>query len=348
MMRAVLYDGSGGVVVEDIAEPTIEDPRDALVRVTTSAICGTDLHVLHGATPIAAGTPLGHEFVGEIVAIGPAVWTVSVGDRVFASDFTACGSCWWCARADHWHCPERSFFGYGSVFGKPLGGAQAEFVRVPHADVVLAKVPPRCSEEAAVFLGDTLATGFAAAERGQVGTGDIVAVIGAGTVGQMAGLACQTSGAAAVVMSDLVSDRRYVATELGNVAATPARLRGVLDELTDGRGADVAIDAVGGTHGLNAALECVRRRGIVVSIGAHFTPEFALPVDRAFAEEVTLTFAIGDAIRLRDRIGPILAAGLIDPTAVVSSRVRLADVPDAYHRFARHEELKVLIDMDTS
>ena len=344
-MKGVVYAGPGRVTVDDVPEPRLEEPDDALVKVTLSAICGTDLHLVGGHVDMEAGTVLGHEFVGEVVAVGSAVRGIRPGDVVLGSDFTACGACWWCRRGDHWECPDRQFFGTGTSFGKALAGAQAEMVRVPQASTVLCPLPPACPADGAIFVGDALATGFAAAERGRVSPGDTVVVMGGGAVGQMASLACQAVGAAVVVVVDLVADRRALAAAHGALAATPEEVDSLIRRLTSGRGADVAVDAVGGAHVLDAALTLVRPRGTVVSVGAHFDPTFALPVARAFAEELTVTFAIGDAMRLRDRLLPLVAAGVIDPTVVVTERVGLTDVPAAYERFARHEAIKILIDM---
>jgi alcohol dehydrogenase len=342
-MRAVVFAEPGQVTVSEVPDPGIEGPRDAIVRVLVGAICGTDLHALHGLPGIRPGMVLGHEFVGEVVATGAALTTLAVGDRVVGSDFTACGRCWWCRRGDHWECTERRFFGFGSVFGAPLPGAQAEFVRVPYADTVLGRLPDGCPPEAAIFVGDNLASGYAAAERGGVTPGDTVAVVGGGAVGQMSSLACQAVGAAAVVVVDILPERRALAARHGAITAAPESSRSVVDELTQGRGADVVIDAVGGLRPLQSACDLVRARGTVVSVGAHFDATFPYPVARAFAEELSLRFAIGDGIRLRDRLLALVGAGVIDPTVVVSARVKLDDVPAAYQRLAAHQEVKVLI-----
>lgn len=342
-MRAVVFDSPGKVALADVPEPRVEHPTDALVNIRVSAICGTDLHALHGIPGIPPGTVLGHEFVGEIVEVGSAVRDRRVGELVVGSDFTACGRCWWCRNGDHWECEDRSFFGFGSVFGEPLPGAQSETIRTPHADSVLCPVPEYCSPEAAVFVGDTLACGFAAAERGRVAPGETVAIVGGGTVGQMASLACQTIGAAVVVVVERLPIRRQVAADNGAIPASPDGTDEIIAELTDGRGVDVAIDAVGGPAPLLAACNLVRRRGRIVSVGAHFDATFPYPIAKAFAEELTLSCAIGDSIRLRDRIFPLLSAGLIDPTAIVTSSVPLTGVPEAYQRMASHDELKVLI-----
>jgi alcohol dehydrogenase len=343
-MRAVVFAGPERVEVRSVPDPRIEAPEDALVRVTLSAICGTDLHAWHGLDGIPPGTPLGHEFVGEVVAVGAAVHHLSPGDRVVGSDFAACGHCWWCRQGDHWECPQRGMFGYGSVFGPALGGAQAELLRVPFAQTTLQRLPTGCSAEAAIFAGDTLASGVAAAERGGVKPGDVVAVIGGGAVGQMASLACQSYGAAAVVVTDLIPARRELIGRLGGVPSAPEDARRLIDELTDGRGADVVVEAVGGSGPLETAFSLVRRRGCVVSVGAHFAEHWPMPVARAFADELCVCFAIGDSIRLSPRILPLLTVGAIDPTAVVSERVSLDGVPDAYRRLADHTSVKILID----
>jgi threonine dehydrogenase-like Zn-dependent dehydrogenase len=343
-MKAVVYAGPGRMAVEDVADARIEEPGDAVVRVMVSAICGTDLHAFGGHLDgIVPGTILGHEFVGEVVEVGGTVTTFRPGMKVMGASFAACGRCWWCRRGDHWHCEARSMFGFGTVFGKPIGGAQAEYVRVPHADAVLCRLPDGCPPEAAIFVTDTLATGFVAAERGRVAPGDVVAVVGGGAVGQMASLACQAVGAAAVVVADLLPVRRAVAAANGALGAEPATVKAVIDELTGGRGADVVVEAVGGSGPLAAAIGLVRAGGNVVSVGAHFDPAFPFPSDRAFDQELSLTFGIGDSIRVRDRLLPLVSSGVLDPTVVVTSTVSLADVPAAYERFARHEELKVLI-----
>ena len=252
-MRAVVFDGSGGVRVDSVPEPTIEREGDAVVRVRRAAVCGTDLNLIAHPGDLPAGTVLGHEFAGEVVEVGTAVRGLGVGDLVAGADYTACGRCWWCRRGDHWHCAERQFFGTGSAFGPALDGAQAERVRVPHADVVLRPVPPGVSLDAAVFLGDTLATGYAAVRRAGYLPGDTVAVVGGGPVGQLISLVAQACGAGAVVVVEPVEARRQLAKVNGALEADPAQARPLVDEITDGRGADAVIDAVGGPRGLETA-----------------------------------------------------------------------------------------------
>lgn len=342
-MRAVVYAGEGRVEVDTVPDPGVEQPTDAVVRVRRAAVCGTDLHVVAHPTGLPEGFVLGHEFVGEIVDLGPGVHGHRRGDLVVGADFASCGHCWWCRRGDHWECTERQFFGTGSAFGPALPGAQAELVRVPHADTVLQAVPDGVNVDAAVFLGDTLATGYAAVQRAAIRPGDTVAVVGGGPVGQLTSLAAQACGAGIVVLVEPVDARRELAATQGAVVAIPDDARALVDRLTDGRGADAVIDAIGGPRGLQTAFALVRRRGTVVSVGVHTDPGWDLPVARAFADELTLTFAIGDLAR---DAGPLLAlvrSGAVDPTVVASESVPFDDVPEAYARMAGRRTLKTLI-----
>lgn len=345
-MRAVVYDGPDRVSVTSVPDPTILADTDAIVAVRTAAVCGTDLHMTSGHVPgMTPGQIMGHEFVGEVVAAGPAVRRAVVGTEVLASDYTACGVCWWCDRTEHWHCAQRQFFGTGESFGPAIAGGQAEFIRVPFADVTLAEHPMEVSDASALLVGDNLATGWVACERGGVRPGDVVAVIGGGPVGQLTSLCAQTIGAAAVVVSDPVAERQELAKAQGGIGVSPEALRPALDELTDGRGADVVIEAVGIPIGLETALQAVRRRGTIVSAGAHTQESWPFPLRSAFADELTLSFVIGDSMRARRTLLPLLAAGVIDPDFVVSMSLPFEAAPDAYARMRDRTATKVLLEL---
>jgi alcohol dehydrogenase len=344
-VQAVVFAGPRSVRVARVPEPRIEAPTDALVRVTLSAICGTDLHVISGRfAGIQPGSVIGHEFVGDVIEVGSAVQRVRAGEHVMASDFTACGRCRWCDRGDHWECAERAVFGAGASFGAALAGGQAELVRVPHADTTLGTVPAGCPDEAAIFIGDNLAAGWVAVERGMVLPGEAVAVIGGGAVGQLVALSVQTAGAGVVLVVEPNAERRRFAERHGSLAAAPEEAARVAKRLTQGDGMDVAVDAVGGNGPLQAAFDVVRRRGRVVSVGTHADSTWPLPVARCFDEELTLTFALGDAIRLRARLTALVATGVLDPTVVISARVPLDAVPAAYEDLAAQKLLKVVVD----
>jgi threonine dehydrogenase-like Zn-dependent dehydrogenase len=345
-MRAVVWEGPDQVSVHTVPDPVPLADTDVIIQVRTSAVCGTDLHVSSGHTPgVRPGTILGHEYTGTVVAAGSAVRRFPVGAEVMGADYTACGLCWWCDRREHWHCPHRQFFGTGTIFSPELDGAQAEYLRVPFADTVLAALPPAVDPAAAILLGDNLATGWIACERAGLEAGQVVAIIGGGPVGQLTSICAQTLGAAAVVVADPVDDRLDLAEDQGGIGAHPDDLRAVLDELTDGRGADVVVEAVGHPIGLEASLRAVRRQGIVVSVGAHTDPTWPLPVAAAFADEITLRFAIGDSMRARRTLIPLLAAGVIDPTFVISGTLPLAQAPAGYARLRDRSAMKLLLSM---
>ena len=343
-MRAIVYAGPGTVEFREVTEPVLQAPTDALVRVTMAGICGTDLHAVAGDFPgMAPGTVIGHEFVGDVVEVGAQVQGLRVGDHVMASDFTACGRCRWCGRGDHWECADRAFFGTGTAFGPALSGAQAELVRVPLADTTLCRVPEGCSDEAAILIGDNLATGWAAVERGRVEPGQVVAVIGGGAVGQLAALGAQAAGAAAVVVVEPNAARRDFAQRHGSLAAAPDNAEALLRRLTEGEGADAVIEAVGSPGPLRSAFGLARKRGTIVSVGAHADESWALPLAQSFAEELTLTFAIGDSIRLRQRLLPLVRTGMLQPEAVIDARLPLHDAADAYRGLKTQQIMKAIV-----
>ena len=344
-MRAVVYCGPKSVQVASVPDARIEAPTDALVRIALSAICGTDLHLISGRVAgVAPGATLGHEFVGEVIEVGAAVQRFRRGDHVMGSDFTACGRCRWCERGDHWECPQREVFGSGSAFGAVLGGAQAELLRVPLADTTLAPVPPSCSDEAAIFIGDNLAAGWVAIERAMLTPGESVAVVGGGAVGQLTALSAQTAGTGVIVLVEPNAERRRFAEAHGSLATTPEQALELIKSVTQGDGADVVVDCVGGNGPLSAAFDLVRRRGRVVSTGVHVEAAWDFPVGRGFNDELTLTFALGDSIRLRSRLAALVVSRALDPAVVISKRVPLEAVPQAYQDLAAQKLLKVVID----
>jgi alcohol dehydrogenase len=345
-MRALIYRSPGEVGVADVPQPSLMEPTDAIVKVAMAGICGTDLHVVRGDfAGITPGSIVGHEFVGEVVEAGRLVRRLRRGDTVMSSDFTACGQCRWCDRGDHWQCADRAFFGTGTAFGPSLAGAQAEYVRVPHADQTLALLPDNCSREAALLIGDNLATGWAAVERADTQPGDCVVVIGGGAVGQLTALSAQAASAGVVVVVEPSAKRRAFAEAQGSLAATPDDVETLVHRLTEGDGADVVLEAVGGNGPLDLAMRIVRPRGRVVSVGAHATESWAFPLARAFREEVMLSFAIGDSIRLRRRLLRLVAGGAFDPTVVIDARGTLDDAPELYRQLATQQSLKAIVQL---
>jgi len=344
-VRAVVFAGARTVRVDSVPEPEIQAPTDVLVRTSLCGICGTDLHLIAGDFPgMEAGVVLGHELVGEVVETGAAVRHVRVGDRVFASDFTACGHCRWCDRGDHWECAERAFFGSGQTFGPALAGAQAELVRVPFADTVLLAVPDGTSDEVAILLADNLPTGWAAVERSALRPGETVVIVGGGAIGQLASLCVQAAGAGVVVVVEPDAARRSFATAHGALAATPDEAADLVGSITGGDGADVVVEAVGRDGTLSLAFELVRRRGRIVAVGAHASQRWSLPLTDSFVRELSLSFAIGDAMRTRRELLRLLQAGTLDPGDLVTRRVTFAAAPAAYADVADQRALKLVID----
>jgi alcohol dehydrogenase len=344
-VRAVVYASKGRVRVEDVEEPRILEPADALVRVTLCGICGTDLHLV-GADlgAIEPGLVIGHEFVGEVIETGVAVRSIRVGDRVCGSDFTACGVCRWCARGEHWECAQRRFFGSGRAFGAEVCGTQAEFVRVPFADVTLGVIPRGCSDAAAILVCDNLPTGWAAIDLGGLEAGEHVVIIGGGPIGQLSALCAQTAGAATVVIVEPSAVRRRFATDHGSVAVTPDAAAALVAELTAGDGADLVVEAVGQAATLDAAFALARKRGRIVSVAAHAAATWAFPLARAFTDELALRFVIGDSIRYRNKLFALIVAGILDPHDVIEDQVTFAAAPLAYERMASGTILKAVID----
>lgn len=344
-MRAVMATGDGWVAVVEAVKPAVVHDTDAVVKVTRAGICGTDLGLLRLPGATTKGMRLGHEFVGVVESVGAKVRSLTPGMRVFASDYTACGLCWWCRHGDHWHCPKRQFFGTGAVFGEDLIGAQAEFVRVPYADVVLAELPEVVSDDDGVFLGDLVPTAWAAVDRSGMRPGDVTVVSGGGPVGQIVSLTAQLRGAGPVIVSEPNAERRALASRLGAIPSEPSATADLARSLTSGRGADVVIDCVGGGTGLDAALGAVRSGGRVASVGVPHDDRWDSPVRELFEREISLAFVVGNAIRDRDAFLGLVEAGLLKPADIVSRTVPLEQAAEGYASALEMADVKVLISM---
>ncbi|MGZ4124237.1 MAG: alcohol dehydrogenase catalytic domain-containing protein [Actinomycetota bacterium] len=344
-MRAVVFEGDGRVGVHDVAEPAIEDARDAIVRVRVAAICGSDLHFLHGKAPLEPGDVIGHEAVGVIEEVGGAVARFRPGDRVVTAFHIVCGACWFCRNGQTQLCDEWRMLGAG-LFGGDLPGAQAELVRVPIADVNLLPVPDGVDDERAVFVGDVLTTAWYGASISEIRAGDAVAVVGAGPVGFLVAQAALGLGAGKVLSLDRLADRLALVEEAGAtpIDVTARNAKTAVDEATGGRGADVAIDAVGHPDAFLSALDVVRRGGRVTVVGVYT------------GERVDMQLGVWWARALDIRLGGIcpvhawwdgaldeLRAGRLDPTPLVSHRLPLEDAADGFALFDARRATKVLL-----
>ena len=342
-MRAVVLAGVGDVRVEEVPDPQVREPTDAIVRVNATAICGADLFPLHGMTPgFENGTVMGHEFAGVVVETGNDVTTVEVGQRVVNTSMVADGTCPACRAGRSTQCSGRALFGYSGVYPR-LDGAQAELVRVPHADRVLAPLPDSVPDEAAVFLSDNLPTAYdAVVTRGGVGEGDLVAIVGLGAVGLMA-VMCAVDAGARVLAVDGVEARRATAERLGAEPLAPEEAAVAVADESDGLGADVVVEAAGSPGALDAALRLARGRGTISVVGAHFEPDFPLDNHLMFERELTLRFSIGDAAGHRPKLLELISSRRLDPASVVSHRMPLADAAEAYRLFDARDATKVVM-----
>ncbi|MBI3648206.1 MAG: alcohol dehydrogenase catalytic domain-containing protein [Actinobacteria bacterium] len=331
--------------VADVPDPVVREPGDAVVRVTRAAICGSDLHYLHGKTPIEPGDVIGHEAVGFVESAGPGVTRFSPGDRVIVSFDLACGACWFCSKGQTALCDDVRVLG-GGPFGGSVPGAQAERVLVPAADVNLLLVPGGLDDERALFVGDVLTTGYYAASLAGIAPGDVVAVVGAGPVGFFCVQAARVMGAGKVFSIDPDRPRLALAAMVGAEPVDPAdrHPESVLAEATGGRGADVAIEAVGSTPAFERAVGVVRRGGTVAVVGVYAGETAQIQLGVYWARALTLRFAGLCPIHAWwERALAEVEAGRIDPMPLISHRLPLEEAPLGYELFERREATKVVL-----
>jgi threonine dehydrogenase-like Zn-dependent dehydrogenase len=346
-VRAVRLIGNETIEVAEVADPVLQRDTDAIVRVTHTAICGADLLPYHGYTPgFELGTILGHEFVGVVADAGDALGSLAPGARVVNTSMTSDGSCAHCRAGRPTQCESRALFGYSGVYPR-LDGGQADLVRVPRADRCLWAVPDGVSSEDAVFVADILPTGFLAVQRAGVGSGDVVAVLGCGPVGLMAVL-CAVGTARRVIAVDAIAARRAIAESLGAQAIDPAEAVEAVAAATAGLGADAVIEASGSPAALAASFGLVRPQGVVAVVGAHFEPDFPLNNAVMFEKEITLSFAIGNPGRDRERLLAMIQDGVLRPSAVISDTLPLERAAEAYRAFDAREATKVVLSTDMS
>ncbi len=291
-MQALVYNGPGLKNVEDRPKPSIQMPGDAIVRITRTTICGTDLHILKGdVATCQPGRVLGHEGVGIVDAVGPGVATFKVGDHVLISCITACGRCDYCRKAMYSHCTTG-----GWILGNSIDGTQAEFVRIPYADTSLYPIPADADEEALVMLSDVLPTGFECGVlNGQVQPGSTVAIVGAGPIGLAALLTAQFYAPAAIIMIDLDDNRLAVGKRFGATATINSGTGDAVQQvmkLTEGRGVDAAIEAVGIPATFLLCQDIVAPGGTIANVGVHGV-KVDLHLERLWSQNVTITTRLG-------------------------------------------------------
>jgi alcohol dehydrogenase len=332
-MKALVYHGPGERGWDLVPDPAIIDPTDIIVRVDTTTICGTDLHILKGDVPeTTPGTILGHEAVGTVQEIGAGVSTVAPGDRVLMSCVTSCGRCRFCKEGRYGQC----LGGGGWIFGHLIDGLQAEYARVPFADNSVYKIPDELSDEQVLFLADILPTSYEVGVlNGMVSPGDVVAIVGAGPIGLAAILTAKLYTPGRIIAVDLADSRLEGATRFGaDLTINNGREDAVatIMELTDGLGADTAFEAVGVPATFELAAELIRPGGRLANIGVHGKPA-TLHLERLWIRDVTVTTGLVDTFTI-PRLLRLIATGRLDPSLFATHRFRLDDTMAAYDTFA--------------
>jgi 2-desacetyl-2-hydroxyethyl bacteriochlorophyllide A dehydrogenase len=342
-MRAVTFQSPGVVSVEERPEPELIAPDDAVVRIEATGVCGSDLHIFHGRVPIEAGFTIGHEYVGTVIAAGDAVTRVAVGDRVLGCFQTACGTCFFCRRGDFHRCLESRTFGHGATLGA-LQGTQADMALVPHANLVLRRVPEGMSNDVALFAGDVMGTGFHAVVESGMRPGDVVAVLGLGPVGLCAVQAARACGAAHVFAIDTVPERLAVAKSYGAEALHLAEqdVRAIVRAATEDRGVDVCIDAVGDPKVLDSAIRLTRACGAIQCIGV-YAERAEVHMGLLWLKTLTLRGGQANVLGHVDRVLAMLSSGTLDPSALVTHHMTLDQAPEAYAVYDRREALKIVL-----
>jgi alcohol dehydrogenase len=340
-MKALVYHGPGQRGWDTVNDPTIVDQTDIVVRIDSSTICGSDLHILKGDVPeTTPGTVLGHEAVGTVVEAGRNVSTVAIGDRVLMSCISSCGRCRFCKEGRYGQC----LGGGGWIFGHLIDGLQAEYARVPFADNSVYKVPDELSDEQVLFLADILPTAYEVGVlNGMVTPGDTVAIVGAGPIGLAAVLTASLYTPGRNIAIDLDDGRLQSAVRFGADTTINNGRDDALTQvmaLTDGLGADVAFEAVGVPQTFELAAELIRPGGRVANIGVHGKPA-TLHLETLWIRDVTITTGLVDTCTI-PRLMKLVASGRLDPTIFATHRFALDDTMDAYDTFADAATTKAL------
>jgi alcohol dehydrogenase len=348
-MKALVYHGPGHIAWEDASDPLVIDPTDAIVRVEATTICGTDLHIVKGDVPaVTDGRILGHEAIGTVTQVGTAVRRVAVGDRVLVSCITACGTCRFCRDGHAGQC----LGGGGWILGHMIDGTQAELVRVPFADLSTYPIPHGVSDESVLMLADILPTGYEVGVlNGHVQPGDVVAIVGAGPIGLSAIIGAQLYSPATVIAIDLADSRLEAAKAFGaDVTINNSRENalGIVRSLTNGLGADVAIEAVGIPATFELAATLIRPGGHIANIGVHGKP-VTLHLEDLWIRNVTITTGLVDAYSTPTLLR-LIANGDLDPARLVSHHFHLHELEHAYDVFEHAADtgaLKIVLTPQT-
>ncbi len=345
VMKALVYQGPGKKALEDRPVPRIAAPTDAIVRITKTTICGTDLHILKGDVPTCKpGRILGHEGVGVVESVGAGVTGFRPGDRILISCISACGRCEYCRKGMYSHCTTG-----GWILGNEIDGTQAEYVRIPHADTSLYRVPEGAEEDALVMLSDILPTGFECGVlNGKVQPGDTIAIVGSGPIGLATLLTAQFYSPAEIIMIDLDDNRLEIAKRFGATATVNSKDGKAADKvmkMTGGRGVDAAIEAVGIPATFVLCEDIVAPGGTIANIGVHGA-KADLHLERLWSHNITITTRLVDTVTTPMLLKTV-QSGKIDPKRLITHRFKFGQILDAYDTFGRAAStraLKVLIE----
>lgn len=387
-MKAAVYHRPGKIQVDTVDDPGIEDPGDVILKVTSTAICGSDLHILRGSVPQARDMIMGHEFMGTVVEAGHGVTKLKVGDRVVVPFPIACGHCFFCTHGASTACensnPDKygpdgdlmkdkggGLFGYTDLYGGYAGG-QAEYVRVPYADFGPRKAPDAMADEQVLFLTDIFPTGWSAIDWAQLKGGEVVAIFGSGPVGLMAQKAAWLKGASRVIAIDPLNYRLERARLVNNVETVNPHEQDPIEYLrsiTEGRGADVCVDAVGfeperdvldkikavanfekgSMKVLEDCFKAVRRNGVVSIVGVYSSPYDNFPLHRLFDKGITICQGQAPVHKYIDQLIELVASGKVVLDDIISHTLPLSEAEHAYHIFHKKEEdcVKVILKPGT-
>ena len=344
-MKALVFHGRGAYAWEDVADPDVQDPQDVVVRTEAVTICGTDLHILRGDVPeVQPGTVLGHEAVGEVVEAGPEVHTVRPGDRVLVSCVSSCGRCRYCRTGQYGQCLESG----GWILGNRIDGTQAEYVRVPYADTSVYPLPGAVDAAEAVLLADIFPTAYEVGVlNGRVRPSDTVVIVGAGPVGLAAVACARLYSPERIIAVDLVPARLDAAKRLGAdaVAGTDEGPTQLVTDLTDGMGADVAIEAVGLPETFEMCLRMIRPGGHVANVGVHGSPA-TLHLEELWSRNMTLSTGLVDTSSIPVLLRMLAAGRLPMASQLITHTFPMNDMERAYDVFSRPETtgaLKVVL-----
>ena len=347
-MKALVYHGASKCKLEDKPKPVITTATDAIVKISKTTICGTDLHILKGDVPtVIQGRILGHEGIGIIEQIGANVSNFGIGDHVLISCITSCGKCINCRKGMYSHCEN----GGGWILGNLIDGTQAEYVRIPFADNSLYAVPPGIDEEALVMLSDILPTGFeCGVVNAQVKPGDTIAIVGSGPIGLATLLTAQFYSPAEIIMVDIDDNRLEVSKKLGATQVINNSDGKAVEKvlaLTGNKGVDVAVEAIGTPIGFDICQAIVTAGGHIANIGVHGKP-VQLNLDKLWSQNITLTTRLVDTVTA-PMLMKTIASGKIKPRQLITHHFKLDDIMQAYDTFGhamKERALKVIITND--